>query len=74
MKLKKKEDQRVDISLLFTVGNKIPMEGVTESHFRSETEGRTTSYCLTWGFIPYTTTKPSLYYLCQKDFADCALI
>jgi hypothetical protein len=40
MKLKKKEDQSVDASLL-KMGNKIPMEGVTETKFRDETEGRT---------------------------------
>jgi hypothetical protein len=41
MKLKKKEDQSVDTSFLFKMGNKIPMEGVTETKFRAETEGRT---------------------------------
>ena len=39
MKLKKKEDQRVDTSILLRGGNKIPMEGVTETKFRAETEG-----------------------------------
>jgi hypothetical protein len=41
MKLKKKEDQRVDTLLLHRIRNKIPMEGVTETKFRTETEGRT---------------------------------
>jgi hypothetical protein len=41
MKLKKKEDQSVDTSILFRMGNKIPMEGVTETKFGAETEGRT---------------------------------
>jgi hypothetical protein len=40
MKLKKKEDQSVDTSFLLRRGNKIPMEGVTETKFRAETEGR----------------------------------
>jgi hypothetical protein len=40
MKLKKKEDQSVDTSILLRKGNKIPMEGVTETKFRAETEGR----------------------------------
>jgi hypothetical protein len=31
MKLKKKEDQSVDTSILLRRGNKIPMEGVTET-------------------------------------------
>jgi hypothetical protein len=34
MKLKKKEDQSVDILFLLRMGNKIPMEGVTETTFR----------------------------------------
>jgi hypothetical protein len=25
--------------------------------------------CTTWGFIPYTTTKPRHYCICQQDFA-----
>ena len=41
MKLKKKEDQSVDTSLLLRMGNKIPMEGVTETKFIAEMEGRT---------------------------------
>jgi hypothetical protein len=41
MKLKKKEDQSVDNSLLLRMGNKIPMEGVTETKFGAETEGST---------------------------------
>ena len=40
MKLKKKEDQSVDISFLLRMGNKIPIEGVTETKFGDETEGR----------------------------------
>jgi hypothetical protein len=41
MKLKKKEDQSVDTSFLLIMGNKIPMEGVTETKFKAETERRT---------------------------------
>jgi hypothetical protein len=40
MKLKK-EDQSVDTSFLLKRGNKIPVEGVTETMFRAETEGMT---------------------------------
>jgi hypothetical protein len=40
MKLKKKEDQSVDTSSLLRMGNKIPMEGVIETKFGAETEGR----------------------------------
>jgi hypothetical protein len=41
MKLKKKEDQSVDVLFLLRMGNKIPMEGVPESKFRAKTEGKT---------------------------------
>jgi hypothetical protein len=41
MKLKKKGYQSVDTSFLLRMGNKIPMEGVTETKFGDETEGRT---------------------------------
>jgi hypothetical protein len=41
MKLKKKEDQSVDTSILLRRGNKITMEGVTETKFGTETEGMT---------------------------------
>ena len=40
MKLKKNKDQSVDTSIL-SMGNKIPMEGVTETKFRAKTEGKT---------------------------------
>jgi hypothetical protein len=41
MKLKKKEDQSVDTSFLLRMGNKIPMERVTETKFGEKTEART---------------------------------
>ena len=41
MKLKKKEDQIVDTLILLRRGNKIPMEGVTETKFGAETKGVT---------------------------------
>jgi hypothetical protein len=41
MKLKKNEDQSVDTLLLLRIGNKTPMEGVTETQFGAETKGWT---------------------------------
>jgi hypothetical protein len=41
MKVKKKEDQNVETSFLLRMENKVPMEGVTETKFRAEMEGRT---------------------------------
>jgi hypothetical protein len=39
MKLKKNEDQSVDTSAFLKIGNKTPMEGVTETKFRAEMKG-----------------------------------
>ena len=41
MKPKNKKDQSVDTSFLLRMGNKIPMEGVTETKLGGETEERT---------------------------------
>jgi hypothetical protein len=41
LKLKKKEDQSVDTSILLRKENKIPIEGVTKTKFGAETEGMT---------------------------------
>jgi hypothetical protein len=41
MKLKKKEDQSMDILILLRRGNKIPLEGVTETKCEAESEGMT---------------------------------
>jgi hypothetical protein len=73
MKLKKKEDQSVDTSFLLRMGNKILMERVTETKFGAKMEERPSRDCPTWGSIPYTTTKPRHYCICQKDFADRTL-
>ena len=40
-KIKKKEEQSVDTSFLLRIGNKTPMEGVTETKFGAETKGKT---------------------------------
>jgi hypothetical protein len=41
MKFKKKEEQSVDTSILLRRGDKIPMEGVTETKCGAETKGMT---------------------------------
>jgi hypothetical protein len=40
-KIKKKENQRMDTSFLLRIGNKISMEGVTETKFGAKTKGWT---------------------------------
>jgi hypothetical protein len=72
MKLKNKEDQCVDTSFLLRMENKIPMEGVTK--FGAEMKKEPSRNCFTQGSIPYTTTKPKHYCICQQDFADRTLI
>jgi hypothetical protein len=52
MQLKKMEDQSVDTSILLRRGNKIPMEGFTETKLGAETEGRTIQR------LPYPGTHP----------------
>jgi hypothetical protein len=41
MKLKKKEDQSMDTTILLRMWTKIPMEKVTETKCEAETEGMT---------------------------------
>jgi hypothetical protein len=41
MKLKKNEDQSVDTLPLLRIGNKTPIEGVTETQFGAQTKGWT---------------------------------
>jgi hypothetical protein len=73
MKLKKKEDQQVDTLFLLRIGNKIPIEGVTETKVRAEMKGRIIQRLPHLGILSYTTTKPRHYCICQKDFTDRTL-
>jgi hypothetical protein len=41
MKLKKNEDQSVNTLALLRIGNKTPMEGVSETQFGADTKGWT---------------------------------
>jgi hypothetical protein len=52
MKLKKKEDQSMDISVLLRRGNKTPMVGDTEIKCAVETEGKTIQRLLYLGIHP----------------------
>ena len=73
MNLKKKEYQSVDTSIFLTWGNKIPMEGVTETKFRAETEGSTIQRLPHVGIHLMNNQKPRHYCRCQ-DFPDRSLI
>ena len=51
-KIKKKEEQSVDTSFLPRIGNKIHMEGVTETKFGAKTKGWTIQRLPHPGSIP----------------------
>ena len=67
MKLKKKEDQSVDTSFLLRMGNKIPMEGVTETKFGAKTEGKTIQRLPYPGIHPiYNHQTPALLHMPER--------
>ena len=55
MKLKKNEDQSVDTLPLLRIGNKTPMEGVTETKIGAEMEGWTIQRLFHQGIHPITS-------------------
>jgi hypothetical protein len=74
MKLKRKEDQSVDTSFLLRMSNKIPMEGVTETKFRAETEGRTIQRLPHPGIHSIYHHQTQSLDRCQQEPADRSLI
>jgi hypothetical protein len=64
MNLKKKEDHSVDTSVLLRRRIKIPMGGDTETKCGEKLKARPSSDCSTWGYTPYTVTKPRHYCGC----------
>jgi hypothetical protein len=69
MKLKNKEDQSVDISVLFRKGNKIPIGGEIQS-MKQRLKEMPSRGGPSWGSIPYTVTKPIHSCGCQQVLAD----
>jgi hypothetical protein len=74
MKLKKKEDQGMDTSVLLRKENKILTKGDTETKCGTETEGKAIQRLLHLGFTPYTVTKSRHYCGYQEVLADRSLI
>jgi hypothetical protein len=60
----KKEDQHVDTSFLLRIGNKIPMEGVTETKFGAEAKGWTIQR------LSHPGIQAIISHQCQQDFAE----
>jgi hypothetical protein len=61
MKLKKEEDQSIDTLFLLRRGNKIPMEGLTETKFGAETKGRTIQRLSHLGIHPINNPDTIVY-------------
>jgi hypothetical protein len=74
MKLKKKEDQSVDTLFLLRMGNRIPMEGVTETKCGAEMEERTFQRLPHLGIHLINSHQTQHYCICQQNFADSTLI
>ena len=74
MKLKKKEDQSVDTLFLLRMGNKISIEGVTETKFRAEMEGRTIQRLPHLGTHPIYNHQTQTLLHVSEIFADRTLI
>jgi hypothetical protein len=75
MKLKKKDTiQSVDTSFLLRMGNKIPMEGVTETKFRAEPEGTTIQRLPHLGIHPINNHHTQSLGRCQQEPANRSLI
>ena len=73
MKLKKKEGQSVDTLILLRRQNKIPMEGVTETKFRAETERMTIQRLSHLGIHPIHRHQTKTLG-CQQELADRSLL
>ena len=73
MKLKK-EDQSVDTSFLLRMGNKIPMEGVTETKFRVDPEGFTIQGLPHLGFYHINNHQTQILLQMPPKLADRSLI
>ena len=74
MKLKKKEDQSVDASVLLRRGNKILTGGNMETKYGAETEGKAIQRLPHLGIHPIYSHQPRHYCGCQKVLADRSLI
>jgi hypothetical protein len=73
MKLKKKEDQIVDTMVLLR-RTKFSQEQIWRYSVLQKLKEWPPRDCSTWGFIPYTVTKPRHYCGCQEAHAKRSLI
>jgi hypothetical protein len=74
MKLKKKEEQSMDTSVLLRGENKIFKGGNMRQSMEQRLKERPSRDCPTCASIPYTVTKPRHYCGCYEVLADRILI
>jgi hypothetical protein len=74
MKLKKKEYHIVDTLFLLRMGNKIPMDGITETKFRAEPEGTTIHRLPHLGIHPINNHQTQTIGRCQQEPTDRSLV
>jgi hypothetical protein len=70
----KKEDQRVDTSFLLRIGNKISMEGVTETKFGAKRKGWTIQRLPHPGVQPITSHQTQTLLHMSARFAERTLL
>jgi hypothetical protein len=74
MKLKKNSDQSVDTWPLLRIGNKTPMEGVTETKFGAETKGWTIQRLSNPGIHPIISHQTQTLLHTPARFSERTLI
>jgi hypothetical protein len=74
LKLKKKDGKSVDTSVLLRMGNKIPMEGITETKFGASTKERTIQRLPLPGIHPIKSHQTQTLLHMPARFADRTLI
>jgi hypothetical protein len=74
MKLKKKEDQNVNASVLLRRVTKYSLGDIWRHSVEQRLKEKPSRDCPTWEFIPYTATKPRHYCGCREMLADRRLI
>jgi hypothetical protein len=74
MKLKKKEDQSVDILSFSERGSKYPWEEIWRQSVEQKRKEKPSRDYPTWGSMPYIVTKPRQYCGCQQVLDDRSLI
>jgi hypothetical protein len=73
-KLKKKDNQSVDASVLLRRGNKMLTGGNMETSKEQRLKERPSKDFPTWGSIPYIVAKPGCYCGCWEVLVDRSLI